>query len=134
MSRCCAACAAASATITLVRRELAHAQRDSKQARGAALDESDLDRLPDILAQPKAVLYDTQSKGTGNPHVLLYMFDPADEAHLGKAVVRVNFRGKMKVGEAPRRTITTNAVRTLGYVDWNNLRSSRYMLLEGSLD
>ena len=62
------------------------------------------------------------------------MFEPADEAHLGKVVVRVNFRGKMKVGAAPRRTITTNAVRTAGYVEWDNLREARYMLLEGSLD
>ena len=124
----------ASAAITLVKRELAHAQRDSKQARGVALDEADLDRLPDILAQPKAVLYDTQSKGTGNPHVLLYVFDPADEAHLGKVVVRVNFRGKMKVGTAPRRMVTTNAVRTAGYVETGDLRDPRYLLLEGKLN
>ena len=48
--------------------------------------------------------------------------------------MELNFSDRLKIGEAPRQRLTTHSVRTLGYVDWNNLRSSRYMLLEGSLD
>ena len=123
-----------SATVTITRRELAHGGRPDKQARGAALTEADLDRLPTIFHQPKAVLYDTTPGGKDDSYVLLYVFDSVSRATPGKAVMELNFSDRLKIGEAPRQRLTTHSVRTLGYVETGDLRDPRYMLLEGSLD
>ena len=111
----------ANAAITITRGELAHLGRAAKAARGAALDAADLDRLPDILARPDDVLYDT-----ADPAVL-YVFEPAArDAQMGKIVVRVNFTDRLKLDEAGRASVTTNSVRSGGYVTEENLRESRY--------
>ena len=117
-----------SATVTVARREAHHLGRDAKTTRGAALTDSDLDRLPDILAAPEAVLFDTQ---TGDS--LIYVFTPAGAVRLkGKIAVRVNFREKLKLGEAPRQALTTNSLRSAGYVTAANLREGRYANLQGA--
>ena len=93
--------------------------RDAKRARGQALDDADLDRLPEILADPRAVLLDTEVESP----VLLYVFDGERS---GKIVVRVNF--------ATSRKGQTNAIRTAGYVPATNLRMGRYTVIEGEVD
>ena len=118
----------ANAAVTVTRRELSHAARASKTARGAALDDADIDRLPTIIARPEAVLYDTDDPA------LLYVFTPADRGGKGKAVVRVNYTDRLKLGEAPRTSMTTNAMRTGGYVETKNLLESRYLRIEGDLE
>ena len=118
----------ASKDIYISKRVLGHLLRDAKKARGAALTEADIRRLPDILANPRAVLLDTQGKG----HTLLYVFDPSDlqeDREVGKVVVRVNFTER-----ASRKTVTANFVRTAGYVSVDNLKDARYELLEGGLE
>ena len=89
--------------------------------RATALTNADLDRLPEIMAEPRAVLFETQKRGS----TLLYVFDPIEDTRKGKIAVRVNFA---------RRKGATNAVRTAGYVDSGNLRESRYTIIEGSVD
>ena len=121
------------ALVTLSRSELAHLQRPSKQQRGAALNESDLDRLPEIINQPQAVLYDTKPKGKNTSHVLLYIFDAGDKKK-GKVVVEVDYSARLKIGGKPLKTITSNSVRTAGYVDTHNLREPRYIVLDGEVE
>ena len=109
------------AVVTIDRRALGHMTRDAKRARAAALTDDDLDRLPEIIARPKAVLLEARKEGP----TLLYVFDPLEGARRGKIAVRVNFaatKGK------------TNAVRTAGYVEAKNLRDQRHTLIDGSLD
>ncbi len=108
----------------------------NKHSCAAKLTESDLDRLPAIIAAPKAVLYDTKDPA------LLYVFAPADRTkkRLGKVVVRVNFSVKTKFEGKPGdpeklrgERIIANVVRTAGYVDPFNLEEPRYELVEGEL-
>ena len=108
------------ATVTIDRRALGHMTRDAKRARAAALADDDLDRLPEIIARPKAVLFEEARKGP----TLLYVFDPLEDTRRGKIAVRVNFataEGK------------TNAVRTAGYILDDNLRQPHLTLIEGAL-
>ena len=118
------------AAVTVTRGELSHATRADKAARGAALDDDDIDRLPAIIARPDAVLYDTE-----RPDELLYVFEPANDANRkGKVVVRVNFTAKLKLGGPDRAGVTTNSVRTAGYVQAGNLRDARYERIRGSVE
>ena len=54
----------------------------------------------------------------------------------GKIVVRVNFHDRLKLDDAARRTaLTTNSIRTAGYVDPANLLlNPRYELVEGKVE
>ena len=122
------------AKVTLSRRALAHMSRPDKVRRGQALDDADLDRLPEIIAQPEAVLYDTQPKGKGVSHVLLYVFAAASDSRKGKVVVEVNYTEKLKVDDASRQQATSNSVRSAGYVDAHNLREPYLLLLEGKVE
>ena len=117
----------ATATVTVTRRDLAHTTRDSKRQRGQSLDDADLDRLPGIIAQPEAVLFDTQDPA------LLYVFNPVDPGRdKGKVVIRVNYAQHHRVGTEKRR-VTTNAIRTAGYVARTDLAQSRYEVIEGGI-
>ena len=110
----------ATAAVTVDRRGLGHMTRDAKRDRGQALDDADLDRLPEILAEPRAVLFETRKDPT-----LLYVFDPANDTRRGKIAVRVNFAASE--GE-------TNAIRTAGYVEARTLHDPRNTLIEGELE
>ncbi len=109
----------------------------NKHSFAAKLTEADLDRMPAIIAAPKAVLYDTKDPA------LLYVFAPADRTkrRLGKVVVRFNFSVKTKFEgkpgdpEKPRgERIIANVVRTAGYVRLADLKESRYKLAVGKLE
>ena len=80
-----------------------------------------LDRLPEVLASPEAVLLDTDGAG----RTLLFAFRPV-EREAGKVAVRIDFRE----GRRP----LANAVRSAGYVRRSNLRDPRYVVLDGALD
>ena len=118
-----------SAAVTVARREAHHLGRDAKTTRGAALTDADLDRLPDILATPEAVLFDTQ---TGDS--LIYVFTPLQaNPRKGKIAVRVNFTDRLKLGDAPRESLITNSVRSAGYVRTGDLPAPRYETLTGKV-
>ena len=110
------------AAVTVDRRALGHMTRDARRDRGQALDDADLDRIPEILAEPRAVLFETRPEGP----TLLYVFDPLDDERRGKIAVRVNF--------ATSRKGQTNAIRTAGYVPARTLRDTRHTLIEGELE
>lgn len=108
--------------------EILHMLRDAKAAaltptgQRKALARADVRRLPEIIAQPQAVLLDTTD------NALIYVFKPT-EREAGKLVVRVDYRSKLKgAGKQP-----VNVVRTGGLVNTANLLADRYRLLEGSL-
>ena len=119
----------ATAAVTITRRELDHQGRRAKADRGAALNEADLDRLVENIAAPEAVLRDTEA-----PHSLLYIFTPQAGKGKGKVVVRMDYSSKLQLEGQPREMITSNSVRTAGYVELDNLREARYELLEGALE
>lgn len=111
--------APASARIDFADHRLAHIAPERKGQ--AALDDADLDRLPEVLASPEAVLLDTEGEG----RTLLFAFQPA-EREAGKVAVRIDFRE----GQRP----AANAVRSAGYVRRSNLRDPRYVILDGALE
>ena len=87
----------------------------------AALDDDDIDRWPEIFASPDEVLYDTERPGD-----LIYVFTPSnDVARKGKVVVRINYTARIAIDGAPRRNVTTNSVRSAGYVRPGDLPESR---------
>jgi hypothetical protein len=71
-------------------RQIVHMFREMKRRRGQALPESLAPRLAELLARPKAVLYDTQA---ASPQ-LLYVFEVPGEARLGKLAVKLGDREK----------------------------------------
>ena len=115
----------ATAAISVARRELDHLTRPDKQARGQALTEADVDRLPEILAAPQATLYEPAADG------LLFVFESDDpaERRKGKWFVQIDARVHER-----RRPYVTNSIRSAGYVRAENLNDPRYVRLTGQVE
>ena len=113
--------------VTITQAQLNHLRRDSKQASGAALSEADIDRLPDIIAEPEAVLWDNEEQPG-----LLFAFNAPDKK-AGKFFLRVEFAAQIKIAPAEKQPLTTNAVRSAGYVEKRMLEIKRYQLVKGKL-
>ena len=108
------------AALSTARNRIGHALRDSKEARGQALSEADIARIPEIVARPQAVLLDTDSGA------LLYAFtSPDGGGRMGKIAFHLNFR---------TRRGKTNSFRSAGYVERYNLTGQRNVLLYGDLE
>lgn len=99
--------------------ELLHALRDTKAARDAAMSLQTWRDLPRLLDSADAY-WDTEDPA------LVYAFDTEDG--LGKVLVRINYRDKLRVG-GKRTRVTSNFVRTGGIVAERNLREGRYVRL-----
>ncbi|CAD5107227.1 phage head morphogenesis protein [Zestomonas carbonaria] len=108
--------------------EILHVLRDAKalattaSGRPKALSLAELAMLPQILAQPQAVLLDVSAD------TLLYVF-AAERREAGKIAVMVNYKLK---GEE-----RTNSVRSGSLIDWADVRkdvdAGKLVLLEGAL-
>ena len=87
-------------------------QRAPKEERGQALSDADVDRLPEILAEPEAVLREGEGRG------LLFVFEPADpdDRRKGKWFVEVDARPHESREGGRRRPYRTNSIRSGGYV------------------
>ena len=121
-----------SPAVTISQSRVGHILRASKRRRGAGLDDADFDRLPDIIARPKAVLLDTKQGGNS----LLYVFDPLapqEGRDKGKVVVRMNYNEDQR-HDGKKRRVTSNSVRMAGYLSLENLHEPKYLLLEGKLE
>ena len=120
----------ATAAISVARRESAHLRRPPKETRGQALSEADVDRLPEILAAPEAVLWEPGDQG------LLFVFEAADpaERRKGKWFVKVDARVQESREDGRRRPYRTNSVRSGGYVQSGDLRDPRYVPLTGGVE
>lgn len=101
------------AAISLSDRELTHMLRPPKTGRGAGWPEDMILRLPDLVAAPQAVYWDTVDPA------LLYVWPLEGQA--AKAVIRVNYRVK-SAGE----TLKTNLIKTTGVVPQADLDQARY--------
>lgn len=114
--------------VTITQQALGHLRRDSKRKRGATLSEDDIERLPDIIAKPEAVLWDNEERPG-----LLFAFNASEEGKAGKFFLRVEFAAQIKIAPTEKQPLTTNAVRSAGYVDTHNLSGQRYQVLIGEL-
>lgn len=101
------------AALTLSDREFLHMLRPAKADRGAAWSLPRLLDLPNLLAQPESVYWDTQDQ------VLVYAWSVQGQA--AKAVIRVNYRVKSE-----GQKIRTNLIKTTGMVQPSDLQASRY--------
>ena len=121
-----------STEIILTRNRLDHLRRPAKRKRGAGLSDADVAQLPEALARPKAVLFDTESD---EERTLLYVFESKTNPNkLAKITVRMEYKNKIKLpGEAKRRFATSNFIRTAGYAETHNLSPPRYIPIEGEL-
>ena len=117
-----------SALITITRGEVKHSRRDPKQERGQALDDADMDRLPENLASYEAVLWDTVNEG------LVYVASAVADSRKAKVAIAVNYSEKIKLGGNERKKVTSNSIRTTGYVEAFNLKEDRYILLDGKIE
>lgn len=108
---------------------LAHLVRDAKEAAGKAIPLEYVRRLPELLNDPSAILWD-EGKQT-----LLYVFDvPGDtKGRTGKIVVAVDYVRKIKQTGGKREMITENRVISGGMVDISNLREPHLYVIEGKL-
>lgn len=119
---------ARTAVISVGDSDILHVLRDAKAmattAAGLpkALSLAELATLPQILAQPQAVLLDAKS------NTLIYAF-AAQRREAGKIAVLVNFQ--LKGGEA------TNSVRSGSLIDWadvaKDVKAGKLVVLEGAL-
>lgn len=118
-----------SAAIHIADRDVLHMVRDAKRAAGKALSLDLVRQLPELIAEPLAVLWDTQ-----NP-ALLYVFDAPGETRLGKVAVRVNYETRVRpAGGEKKITVRTNQVRTAGLVSEITLQDrGAYEIVEGAL-
>ena len=114
--------------VTITQAQLNHLRRDTKRMRGAVLSTEDIERLPDIIAKPEAVLWDNEEQ----PGLLFVFNAPGEKA--GKFFLRVEFAAQIKIAPAEKQSLTTNAVRSAGYVDAHDLNKQRYELLTGKLE
>ena len=113
-------------TIAITRGAVAHALAAPKVARGDGLSDADFSRLPVILADPRAVLFEAHY-GTRRPRpkpTLLYIADSVDGGRRSvKAVVRV--------AQAAPKASAGNMFVTAEYVDPESLRGLER--LDGSI-
>ncbi|HSI41773.1 MAG TPA: phage minor head protein [Xanthobacteraceae bacterium] len=117
-----------SGAITVQQGPATHMMRDSKRMRGAAVPAALLRRIPELLARPRAVLFDKR-----NP-ALLYVFDVPGDDRLGKLVVRIDYMTKARHKIGPTARITTNAIRTAGMVARDILEDqTAYDVISGSV-
>lgn len=107
------------AAVWLRDNELLHALRDYKDARGASLPIEVWQNLREHLDDATPYL-DTEDQA------LIYVFDVPDG--LGKLVVRVNYKEKARF-DGVRDRITSNFIRTGGWIDAGDLGAARYVKL-----
>lgn len=109
----------------------------SKNEPAQQLSESAILDIATAIGQPKAILWDRQSKMDRGLNALIYVFElPGDPDHLAKVAVhlpdRSGFKGRI-AGERVRQ-IAPNAVRTAGRVARETLLNpGLYELLAGNL-
>lgn len=115
--------------VTITQAAAGHILRETKRARGAAVPLDVLKQLPKILTRPRAVLFDKRDPA------VLYVFDVPGGERVGKLVVRVDYREKIRKPGGKKTTVTTNALRSAGMVTREALKDETfYDLISGSLD
>jgi hypothetical protein len=121
------------ADLSIEDHELQHLLRQHKQnnPKNIAVPRSEVERLPEHLACPDAVLWDAGAAKRGES-ALLYVFTVPGETKRGKYVVRVDFPTWVKEDGAKMKR-WLNTVRTGGMVPLRNLQGPLLDVLEGTL-
>lgn len=115
-----------SAALEVYDEDIFHAMRDAHQHGGIALNATTYLMLPEILAKPKAVLYNKTNPG------LIYIFDVNKQDEYAGFVVKM---GKREVPtRLKKKNRDINKVRTAYLMKKENLKDTNvYELLDGSL-
>jgi hypothetical protein len=109
-------------------RDAKAANKGSEEPSKKDLSIDQIKRLPEVLNDPWAVLWDMEDPA------LLYVFDIPDEERLGKFVVRVNVQTKVKGAGGKKTKTIANTVVTGGRVNSSNVQDKkRYKRLKGRL-
>lgn len=113
-----------SADVAISDRRIAHLLRAGKRERRQAVPAGIVQRLPDRIAQPRAVLWDRRAT---EPQ-LIYVVDVPGEARLAKFAV------KLRKADARNRHVTENSVVTAGLVERRVLADENsYEVLQGEV-
>jgi SPP1 gp7 family putative phage head morphogenesis protein len=116
-----------SAAIAIDDAKLSHLVRDAKSNAGKSVPLEYVQRLPELLADPAAILWDEEKQ------TLLYVFNVVEDAkgRTGKIVVAVDYVRKTRQPGGTREIVTENRVISGGLVQAVNLKESRYVLISG---
>lgn len=112
--------------VTITQAQLNHLRRDAKRKRGADLSAKDIERLPDIIAKPQAVLWDKEEQG------LLFVM-ALDGKKQGKVFIRVEYSRDTKLAKSDKQRMITNSIRSAGYVRPEDIKVRRYEIITGNL-
>jgi hypothetical protein len=115
-----------SAVLTLSDIKIDHATREDKKGRGAAFSMRRMLRAPEMIANPKAILWDESKKN------VLYIYDAEGEKIKDrrlKLVLEVNYQLV-----EDKSSDKYNTIVTAGIVEAGNLKDPRYTLISGKLD
>lgn len=97
--------------IYLDKKALVHMQRVAKSSRDAALSLDEIKNIPNVLNNPKEILWDTEHKN------IIYVFDSLDDKE-NKIVIEINYKYKKN---------ELNMIVTTGKVQAENLKEERYI-------
>lgn len=118
-----------SAAIAIDDSKLSHMLRDVKIASGKSIPLDYIKRLPELLANPVAILWDDDKKS------LLYVFNASKDKNgrMGKIIVAVDYVRKTRQYDGTREMIIENRIISVGVVDVSNLRETHIKLIDGLL-
>ncbi len=104
------------ALVSIKDAEIRHAIRPGKKIRNKSVTEDDIETLISHVRRPKAILYDRKGDA------IIYVFETPES--IAKMVVDINDNDNGRI---------RNSMTTAGIVRLNDLKESRYELLEGEL-
>ncbi|GJQ23583.1 hypothetical protein BIY37_04735 [Candidatus Brocadia sapporoensis] len=101
-------------------KNIMHAIRDAKILKEAALSVDEIKRIPEVIRNPEAILFDAEKQN------ILYVFSSGTDDRKNKIVVEINWDLKKKG--------VVNFVNTAGKVSLYNLREKKYTVIKGVLE
>jgi len=109
------------AAIVLSDHSVLHSLRDAKAQAGKTITVDDVGSLPESLANPVSVLWDTRTNS------LVYV--SKSQRGLGKVAIRLEFKEKTSLGENKGK-LQSNVIRTMGLDKASNLMSKRFDVIQ----
>ncbi|PLY04893.1 MAG: hypothetical protein C0625_15390 [Arcobacter sp.] len=100
--------------IYLSKKSLVHMTREAKTKRDQVLSLEEIRNIPNILNNPKEILYDTEHKN------IIYVYDSLDDKE-NKIVLEINYKYKKE---------DLNMIVTTGKVKSENLKEKRYIKIK----
>jgi len=115
------------AVITTTDKDIIHMIREAKDGRHIPLDQ--IRAMPTTIGGGhSAVLWDKRDPA------LVYVFDVPGDDRTAKAIIRVNYKIKVRDANGKRQQVQTNTLRTGGLVQLQNLKEREvYEVIDGEL-